>query len=638
MAFDFLKKKGVPDVGAEEVEEVITDETAEGDEPVSDEPEKKPSKEGGVASASVASAPVSASAPIVQPGVSQSELGRVDAKVEAVSSLIKSYGERFTSLGQQVGEVRAMNLGNEKSISKLAKDALKVIDIVKTVQPDKLRLDYQRADMKITALTEKIDANRQFSKTMMDEVKDIRKKAAIFLGTDALLKLNEDVKKDLVNIQKLSGRVRLNADKVEQLFIEVRKDFAESQKLNQVFNNLDTSYAVVQKDVEKLKVDHSNVVSMGDFNKYKKVADGKMIAVESTFAGIGKVSEENQRLAQLLETTLAVAKTNEQDIAGLAVTVGNDNVKGVEDYENKFNSILEVVGTLAEEVASIKKALNVKSVKKPEVKGVVEPVEKKEIVKSVEKKPSEEIGPVVEKEQTKLVKSIVKKQEVKKPVEAVNQVAKPVEVVKPVEVAKPVEKKQFFKKIFRKKGVEDKEFERKDRLYKQQGEKIDKSQVDKASELDDKFKSLHKDLSDLKGLEDKNVQNEGVKIKKVNELDETFRESVKKIEDLKSGKGEVVRPKKIVRVAVKKEIQKEETPKKTEEVLKEPEHEKKSHRKKLSRKDKKEMLKNLEKARRVRQKNLRHENHIKKERLKNLEKARKARSKSLKKAKGKRKK
>ncbi|MCH8860032.1 MAG: hypothetical protein IH843_02640 [Thaumarchaeota archaeon] len=51
----------------------------------------------------------------------------------------------------------------------------------------------------------KISILKNYSKRRdMNEIKDLRKKAGIFLGTDALLKLNEEVKDDMVQLQKLS--------------------------------------------------------------------------------------------------------------------------------------------------------------------------------------------------------------------------------------------------------------------------------------------------------------------------------------------------------------------------------------------------------------------------------------------------
>jgi len=283
------------------------------------------------------------------------ELSKINAKIESLSSLIKGYNERFSNVSQQIGELRAMNLNNEKSISKATQEALKTVDIVREVKPEKLRIDYQRIDAKISALDEKIEANKQYQETIMNELKDLRNKAGIFVGTDALLGLNEDVKKDLIEIQKISSRIRVNADKSEQIFIELKKEFAETQKLNSLMQSLDANYSGAKKEIEKLKLDYSNIINHADFNDFKKAVNNKIAIIESSLGESEGLKEEAERISQIVETTLSIARKNKEDIADIAMTIGDEHIKRVSDYESQLSSILRILDTLAGEITEIKK-------------------------------------------------------------------------------------------------------------------------------------------------------------------------------------------------------------------------------------------------------------------------------------------
>ncbi len=403
MVFDFLKKKdSVPDVGQEEVYDEKKKKKEDSfknkligklKKPIGGKDEKIDSGKVGVKDDSGVekAGGVGEVKPVVGTGSggagsfknnlvnenTKLEISKINARIEAINALLKGFNERFSNASQQIGEVRSMILSNEKSVSKMSLEGRKAADLVKEVKPEKLRLDYQRFDLKLTTLGEKLEGTKQFSETIMNEVKDLRRKAGVFVGTDALLKLNEEVKKDLVELQRIGARVRVNADKSEQLFVELRRGFAENQKLNEVFNNLDNAYANMQKDVEKFKIDFSNVVNKSDFNDFQKKVQDRILASENTLSGIGKVKEENERLADLIETILAVSKKNEDDIADIAVTIGDENIKKVSDYDERFNLVLKIMDEIIDEIKRIKGVpVSKKVFKKPVAEKVEEQIKK----------------------------------------------------------------------------------------------------------------------------------------------------------------------------------------------------------------------------------------------------------------------
>ncbi len=286
--------------------------------------------------------------------INEVEITRIGAKLEALDSFTKALNERLSTISQQIGELRAMNLNTEKSIIKATQEATKTIDIVKAIKPQDLRVDYQRIDMKVTQLSEKLESNKQFLDTLMNEVKDIRRKAGIFVGTEALLKLNEEVKKDLIEIQKIGSRVRANSEKSEQIFIGIKNEFAQTQKLNDKLINLDDAYSTLTEQMEKLRVDLSKIVKDDDFYKYKQGMDKRILSVEKALYSVGTMKQENERLARLIESTLSIAKRNKQDVEELAVAIGDNNMEKVQDYEERFSTILKLITQLATEIKTIK--------------------------------------------------------------------------------------------------------------------------------------------------------------------------------------------------------------------------------------------------------------------------------------------
>jgi len=415
--FNFLKKgDAVPDVGQEEAfekkkgkkkvlkkagsskkleaeENVLKKEIEKIDgELQSVAPAQRTVAQGGVAQGGVAQAQSFSNE------TNKFEFDKINARIEAMNALIKGFGERFSNLSLQIGEVRAMNLTTEKNISKIDIHSSKAIDMVKEVKPEKLRLDYQRLELKMSTFVEKLEANKQFQETILKEVKDLRKKAGIFVGTDALLKLNEEVKNDLIELQKMGSRVRLNADKSEQLFVELKRGFAESQKMHEVFNTLDNSYAGLKEELEKLKLDHSQVIKESDFNDFKKTFNNKFSLVESSLGDLEILKKNTDHLSNLIETAVLMAKKNQESIGDLAISVGENKIKKVSDYENQVVSVLGMIDTIAEQISEIKKKVGMKS-----TKILVKPVKKKLINPEKLKTPDKDLKP---SENKKIIKKV----------------------------------------------------------------------------------------------------------------------------------------------------------------------------------------------------------------------------------------
>ncbi len=361
--FDFFKKKGEdvpPDVGRESAplpengsSEIGAEnaydpgELASGTEDDDDEPVRKGKKGSKVMKMSARDRKSNA--------IMKMKLERLDARMESINSLIKGFTERFSNISQQIGEVRGLTLSNEKSVSKLGAESSKAIDIVNAVKPEKIRFDYEKVEQRVDELSGKLDSNKEYLDTILEEMKELRRKAESFIGAEGLIHLQEDVKKDLMNIQQINARAKMHADKAEQLFIETEKMSNEYNQVLETLNNFESNYSSLKKDVEKMRLDFSNIATKSDLSELKKRVESKISMVDSGVAYIEKQKDENDKLIRVVEETVALSRKNQESIADIALTVGNDKIERVGDYDEKLNSVLTVLDTLAAQIAAIKK-------------------------------------------------------------------------------------------------------------------------------------------------------------------------------------------------------------------------------------------------------------------------------------------
>ncbi|MDH3353318.1 MAG: hypothetical protein OEL87_02630 [Nanoarchaeota archaeon] len=309
--------------------------------------------------------------PSVSPGggtVNNFQLEKIETRLDSVVEWIKQFYERFSYVSESIGEIRTMNLANEKKISSAMMDAERVIDIVKEIKPEELRANYQKSEMKMATLAEKIEANNQFMSEIMNEMNELRRKSEVFIGTEGIMKLNEDTKKELIGVQRLASMTKMQADKAQEIFMELRKGFAESQKVSAIMNNLDDSYSGLKNSIEGLKIDYSKVVSSSDYEDFRKNYDNKLLAFKNNVTEVESMKQVVSEMQDLVETSLTVSRRNEEDISKIAIKVGAEDVQGISHYENQVVELVEIIDTLSGQVAEMRKKIGMKPAKVKAVK------------------------------------------------------------------------------------------------------------------------------------------------------------------------------------------------------------------------------------------------------------------------------
>lgn len=205
---------------------------------------------------------------------------RLKARVDSLMELNKSSTERFSIISEQIGELRTMSMDRERQIDTLDIKATKAADLVEQAHPEKIMEENMRLDAKIESLKVKIDSNRMIYDSLMDEVKSIKDQIAVFKNTEEILHLNEDVKNQLMSIQKIKGVVELHASKVEGMFIEVQRNFTDFEKYAAIANDVKNTLMDMLKELNNIKAKVPNFASKEDVSKIKTELGSKLIEID----------------------------------------------------------------------------------------------------------------------------------------------------------------------------------------------------------------------------------------------------------------------------------------------------------------------------------------------------------------------
>ncbi|MBN2141932.1 hypothetical protein JW711_01255 [Candidatus Woesearchaeota archaeon] len=193
------------------------------------------------------------------------EIVKIKAQLESYNEIRKANSERFARIGEQMGELRGMVLDTNKTMSKIEVSATKAIDLVESVQPEKLMIEIRKMDGKVESLKANIESNEAMMRDIMEELKKMRQQMNFYKGIEQVTKLNEDVKGELLEIKKVEATIERHADKGESIFLDMEKKFAEYEKFEHKIDDIESVFHVIQNDFDKMKLGISNKSDRKEF-------------------------------------------------------------------------------------------------------------------------------------------------------------------------------------------------------------------------------------------------------------------------------------------------------------------------------------------------------------------------------------
>ena len=202
---------------------------------------------------------------------------KLKAQFDQFAELRKVINERFTRINEQIGELRGMILDSNRSMQDIEVKTVKAVDLVEAVHPDKLMVEVRKQDAKTESLRANIESNDSIMKTIMDQLKDLRRQLTSFRGVEQIIELNNEVKNELMNIKKTEAIVERHSDKVEGIFIESQKRFQEFESIGDKLKDVQKQLSSIAEQTDQHKVKLAMVASkkevedlINKFNDFEK--------------------------------------------------------------------------------------------------------------------------------------------------------------------------------------------------------------------------------------------------------------------------------------------------------------------------------------------------------------------------------
>lgn len=220
------------------------------------------------------------------------DVEKMKAQMEALLQMRSVTEERFSRTSEEIGDLRRRFLDEEKNIGQLRVDSSKAIELVSSVQPQKLMMEVKKEDTRVEAISARQEADRKIIDSVVEELKNIKNTLSTFTGTEMLIELNEEVKKELNAIKKSETVVEKHANKVESIFGNVQSRFNEFVRMSDKVNVLDASFRKVSNEFDSMKVKMDGLAEKKEFAELKTEVQDKTKNIESKIEDLNRIGKE----------------------------------------------------------------------------------------------------------------------------------------------------------------------------------------------------------------------------------------------------------------------------------------------------------------------------------------------------------
>jgi methyl-accepting chemotaxis protein len=101
----------------------------------------------------------------------------------------------------------------------------------------------------------------------MEELKEIRRKMSFFRGVEEIIRLSEEIKKELIGIKKIEGTINIQTDKVQTIYSDMRKKMQDLDTFNSQLQESKANIEQNAKELDSLKMKSLNFAEKEEVDK-----------------------------------------------------------------------------------------------------------------------------------------------------------------------------------------------------------------------------------------------------------------------------------------------------------------------------------------------------------------------------------
>jgi len=277
------------------------------------------------------------------------EIEKIQGRLDIVNELKNQLTETTRTFSEEIGELRTMILDREKSFSKIEIGFEKINEIVKDIEPQTIRKNFEKKEQKILELDARIEKLERFSKELIKQTEKVREVIEKVKSFENLVSVAERVKKYLRQAEETKNYADRIAGKVETMFEDMNNKVIDLDEKSAKLEDIDSLLKELVPTVDKLQIEVSNKADKKDVVSLKR--SGVSRIVEERIDKIEKDEAEIQKKFINLEESKKQIDDELKKLKDRISVLFPEDLKLREELKMKIK-------LLAREIEEIEKAYN----------------------------------------------------------------------------------------------------------------------------------------------------------------------------------------------------------------------------------------------------------------------------------------
>ncbi len=278
------------------------------------------------------------------------QLESLRAQIDALRELRVIMDEKFSRVNEEIGEMRAMLVEEEKEGKEIHARAEAATSLIEAVQPEKLMGEVRKLELKLEQMKNIQERLESIQVKATDEIKEVKSKLTVFKGVDTVVQLNDEVKRELAEIKKTESDIMRHADKVEYIFVDFQKKFVDIQKMFDRVDAMDSTLKDTVKQADQLRVKLSELPPKQEFETIKKDMGTRIKAMDEFIAQLQTIR------AEIKEARTKEMNELRKDVTDMMTILERQTA----DFERKKIEIATTLGDVRALTANLQKEVEAK--------------------------------------------------------------------------------------------------------------------------------------------------------------------------------------------------------------------------------------------------------------------------------------
>ena len=277
--------------------------------------------------------------PLFHPGVDKMKVDveKLKALAETSIEMREITEERFNRLMEEIGELRHSISEVTKEVGKVNAKAEMASDLVKEVEPEKIRVELLKSDTQVKKLEAKLSTYDRLIQSVLNEAKDLRKRTAMIKDTEDLIKLNNESREKLMNMQSIESKVDTKTDRINKIFLNFQKEFSEFQQFKGVLRKFSDYMKDMEKRYNDIGIKLTKLENLEEFKRLYNSITNERTMVENLVKQRTYFEKINRDIKQTMEFVLQ----NQRNTETLKQYI-NASLKREVDKETIKNNLLDM--------------------------------------------------------------------------------------------------------------------------------------------------------------------------------------------------------------------------------------------------------------------------------------------------------